>query len=241
MRDVLAAKFSDRGLAARLIATGDALLVESNTWCDQVWGDCTCPAHRAAPGGNLLGLALMDLRDTLTRRPAGQWVRVCCTGHRPGGIPARTRPWVIEELDRVAAKLAAEHGTRIAISGLAIGADLWWAQAARRAGLKVWGYSPCDDQDRHWTEDWKVQRRDVIAHAARVATLSPSFTGRVLQDRNTWMLRDADALVAVVDPRRRRGGTVDALRKARDDMPIIHIDVLNQRTTLAGNPTPHAA
>ncbi len=38
MRAVLAAKFSDLELRARLIATGTAELVEENTWNDRFWG-----------------------------------------------------------------------------------------------------------------------------------------------------------------------------------------------------------
>jgi len=37
MRAVLAAKFSDPDLRARLVATGSAELVEENTWGDRFW------------------------------------------------------------------------------------------------------------------------------------------------------------------------------------------------------------
>lgn len=66
MREVLAAKFADPELARRLLATGDANLVEGNTWHDNVWGSCTCdrPGCRGA-GRNLLGLELVRLRVRL--------------------------------------------------------------------------------------------------------------------------------------------------------------------------------
>lgn len=233
MRDVLAAKFTDPELATLLMSTGTALLIESNRWCDNTWGDCVCPKHRAKPGRNLLGLALMDLRAVLAPPPTGLWTRVMCTGHRPAGIPPQARRWVREELLRVARKLAAEHGTQIAISGLAVGSDLWWAQAAHEAGLRVWGYSPCDDQDARWTEDWKAQRRDVVKFASRVASLSERYTPAVLSERNTWMIRDAAAVVAVLDPRRTTGGTAAALRRIGEEMPVIKIDVIRQHTTIA--------
>ena len=59
MRAVLAAKFADPDLRARLIATGDADLVEENTWGDRFWG------RSRGVGKNMLGQLLMELRESL--------------------------------------------------------------------------------------------------------------------------------------------------------------------------------
>ena len=59
MRAVLAAKFSDPDLRARLVATGKAELVEENTWGDRFWG------RSRGAGKNMLGRLLMELRDSL--------------------------------------------------------------------------------------------------------------------------------------------------------------------------------
>ena len=40
MRTALQLKFSDPTLRAKLIATGDAELIEGNTWNDRFWGVC---------------------------------------------------------------------------------------------------------------------------------------------------------------------------------------------------------
>jgi hypothetical protein len=53
----------------------------------------------------------------------------------------------------------------------------------------------------------------------------------ILHARSEWMLRDCDTLVAVIDPRRRSGGTVTALRRVLPGTPVIHIDIHNLRTT----------
>jgi predicted NAD-dependent protein-ADP-ribosyltransferase YbiA (DUF1768 family) len=65
MRWTLARKFALTEHAALLAASGDAILIEGNTWHDGTWGDCRCgrPAC-AAPGHNLLGWMLMEHRDT---------------------------------------------------------------------------------------------------------------------------------------------------------------------------------
>lgn len=67
MYDALTLKFSTHSeLADSLVATENRLLVEGNTWHDQVWGQCTCPAHRDIAGQNALGILLMRLRLTIS-------------------------------------------------------------------------------------------------------------------------------------------------------------------------------
>lgn len=66
MRTLLRSKFQSIHLATMLIATDNALIVESNTWHDNVWGDCTCGRNSCSYAGfNLLGDMLMDLRSQL--------------------------------------------------------------------------------------------------------------------------------------------------------------------------------
>lgn len=60
MRTALQLKFSDPTLRAQLIATGDAELIEGNTWNDTFWGVCR------GTGRNMLGTLLMELRSSLT-------------------------------------------------------------------------------------------------------------------------------------------------------------------------------
>ncbi len=50
-------------LKQQLLATGDAILIEGNTWHDNFWGDCSCPKCENIAGKNNLGKLLMMLRD----------------------------------------------------------------------------------------------------------------------------------------------------------------------------------
>jgi ribA/ribD-fused uncharacterized protein len=61
MSEILRSKFSDAELKKRLLATGDAALIEANHWHDTIWGVCTCAKHQNT-GQNHLGRALMALR-----------------------------------------------------------------------------------------------------------------------------------------------------------------------------------
>lgn len=65
MRGVLQKKFSLLPwMGERLLATGSAVLVEGNDWCDTYWGVCRCTEHNGE-GANWLGLLLMETRNEL--------------------------------------------------------------------------------------------------------------------------------------------------------------------------------
>lgn len=59
MRSLLIVKFRATELAERLLDTGNARLIEGNTWGDQFWGVCD------GKGKNWLGKLLMETRAVL--------------------------------------------------------------------------------------------------------------------------------------------------------------------------------
>lgn len=59
MRKLVREKFTHIDLRDRLLATGDAKLVEGNDWNDTFWGVCN------GKGENWLGRILMEVRDEL--------------------------------------------------------------------------------------------------------------------------------------------------------------------------------
>ena len=68
MKDILLAKFMlNKELSDKLIATGDALLIEGNTWHDNYWGVCTCGTCAFEDRKNKLGVLLMEVRAELAR------------------------------------------------------------------------------------------------------------------------------------------------------------------------------
>jgi len=62
MRYLLWQKFSDSALRQRLLATGDAILVEGNTRHDCIFGRCHC-SKCGGTGLNWLGVLLMEIRQ----------------------------------------------------------------------------------------------------------------------------------------------------------------------------------
>src|SRR5206468_2508425 len=65
MLDLTRAKYSDPVLRGKLLATGDAILVEGNHWHDRYWGVCHCQ-RCGGRGENNLGRVLMRVRRELS-------------------------------------------------------------------------------------------------------------------------------------------------------------------------------
>lgn len=65
MLDIIRAKFSLPEMKEKLLATGEAELVEGNNHHDNLWGDCTCSRCAAKVGQNRLGKILMQVREEL--------------------------------------------------------------------------------------------------------------------------------------------------------------------------------
>lgn len=55
-------------IAELLIGTGDEILIEGNTWHDNIWGDCYCLRCADIKGQNFLGQILMNVRTELKER-----------------------------------------------------------------------------------------------------------------------------------------------------------------------------
>jgi ribA/ribD-fused uncharacterized protein len=67
MVDVLKSKFTQHpDIGEILKSTNDEEIIEDTTaWHDNIWGDCQCPRCKNKEGRNLLGKALMEVRDNL--------------------------------------------------------------------------------------------------------------------------------------------------------------------------------
>ncbi|NKS56209.1 hypothetical protein GS504_01095 [Rhodococcus hoagii] len=232
LREIVAAMTDDLVVAAALADTGDALLVAAGP--DKLWGRHRDRGYKTAIGRNELGRTWMRQRASDRGDAPDRWVRAAVTGHRehllsePG-----TRAWVQGELERLAGKLAADHGTQIAIAGMATGADLWWADAAHEAGLAVWAYQPNPEQTDGWKPEQISDHTRLLALAQRRVMVGGRPEKRSYHDRNALMLADSDVTISVRDPRIATGGTVAALRELGARRPVITVDVAARTTTIA--------
>lgn len=169
----------------------------------------------------------------------GTWDRVCATAHRD--IPANATAWLRYELDRGCAWLA-EHSTRVAVTGMARGGDLMWADSAHRAGLEVWAFVPFLEQTARWNkpdiaEWWRILELATVRHVVGEipdgvpAARRSAAVNQLMFARNRAMLDATQACLAVWDGRM-SGGTHGALcDAAKRRRPGVHLNPADHTIT----------
>ncbi|MEU4567042.1 hypothetical protein [Micromonospora sp. NPDC023956] len=172
------------------------------------------------------------------------WPTVMVTGHRPQHLPAADHDWIREQLDRIAVKLRDKHGTTTGITGMALGADMWWADSLYRAEVPYAAHIPFPQQPDPWPDPEAVaewHRLRALAADEHVYGNLDGLTGdtrkrravQLLHERNGGMLAASNAAVAVWLRGKRSGGTHSALLKAHQrGMPVVLVDVRSRFVTV---------
>jgi hypothetical protein len=143
------------------------------------------------------------------------WPMVMVTGHRPQHLRPADRGWVRSELDRLAVKLRDEHGTTTGVSGMALGADQWWADAVVRAGLHLEAHVPFPQQPDRWLAPDQREWRRLLGHASQTVTYGTGYGLHLLRKRNCGMVDISSAVIGVWLAGK-VSGTSHALRYALD-------------------------
>ena len=147
----------------------------------------------------------------------------CFTGHRPDKLPWGTREedprWVALK-GRIAAALEEEYaaGVRHFISGMARGADLYFAEAvlalrARRPGVTLECARPCESQADRWPEGERERYRSILERCDYETLVQHHYDRFCMMRRNRYMVDRSARLLAVYDgvP---QGGTAQTLAYA---------------------------
>lgn len=152
---------------------------------------------------------------------------LAATGHRPDKLGGYG-PDVFESLVNLAtgyfvlAKSAGAAPDGV-ISGMALGWDMAWAEAAYRSGLPFVAAVPFEGQERLWPDSSKRQHADLLKRAAQVVVVCPGgYDPQKMQTRNRWMVDHADGLVALWDGS--SGGTANCVKYAqRIGRPVVNL------------------
>lgn len=158
------------------------------------------------------------------------WPTVMVTGHRPQHLHPDARLLVRSELARLACKLRDERGTTVGVSGMAIGADLWWADAVVSHRMDLHAHVPFPQQPNKWREDDKAEWSRLLGLAVHTETYGLRYSVELLHARNRGMVRASDQCLAVwVEGK--DGGTRACLEYAvRRGMRPIWVDPVARRT-----------
>lgn len=106
----------------------------------------------------------------------------------------------------------------VGISGMALGADTWWAMALVDYGVPLHSYVPFPRQSSPWTDADKAVYTSLLAAADKVVTVCDKYHPWAFQKRNEAMVDalvdDEDCLLACWTGKE-SGGTWNCIRYAR--------------------------
>lgn len=147
-------------------------------------------------------------------------MRIGITGHRPNrmyGYDLTDSRW--ETLKNQLKEFLIQNNCSIALSGMALGVDMIFAQAV--IDLKEQGHDiklhcvlPCIDQDCMWSKQGKELYKNMLDKADKVKYISKYvYRPNCMQKRNEYIVDHCDLLMAVWDEIK-SGGTYRCIQYA---------------------------
>lgn len=158
----------------------------------------------------------------------------CFTGHRPMKLPwgmNENDPRCVELKAEISARLegAYELGYRNFICGMAIGCDMYFAEAvlelrAQHPDVRLEAAIPCGGQPERWQKKERLRYNKLIDSADEVNVLQIEYSPDCMMKRNRYMVDRSSMIIACFDGR--PGGTMSTLLYAqRAGLKVIICDV----------------
>ncbi len=158
----------------------------------------------------------------------------CFTGHRPMKLPwgaNESDPRCLELKAELAAKLEAayELGYRNFICGMAIGCDMYFAEAVLALrdtypNVRLEAAIPCGGQPDKWSKKDRLRYNSLIDAADKVSVLQTEYTPDCMMKRNKYMVDNSSMLIACYNGR--PGGTMKTILYAqREGLDVTIIDI----------------
>ena len=138
-------------------------------------------------------------------------ISCCFTGHRPTKLP-----WGSNENDPRCAALKEdlycnllgiyEAGYRHFICGMAIGCDMYFAEAVLRLkeiypDITLEAAIPCGSQPDRWNAGLRKRYNDILDKCSQVTVLQINYSPDCMQKRNQYMVDSSSLLLACFDGR----------------------------------------
>lgn len=173
---------------------------------------------------------IMELRTQIQE----QTNLIMITGHRPsklGGYQANpTQTWVKNKLRQTLGEAKAKWPDVEIISGMALGVDQWWCEAALELGLPYHAYIPFEGQESRWPQSSRNHWQYLVNNAASQTIVCPGgYAPWKMQRRNEAMVDTATHHVAVWNGDT-RGGTYNCVRYITSkDLPLYVINPVSKK------------
>lgn len=137
---------------------------------------------------------------------------ICATGHRPEKIGGYREGARIKLRELAIAYLGIQRPEK-AISGMALGWDTAFAEAAIILRIPLIAAVPFPGQERMWPQPSQATFQFILSQAAEVVEVSPGpYETWKMQVRNKWMVNHSDKVCALYDGS--TGGTANCLAYA---------------------------
>lgn len=140
--------------------------------------------------------------------------RVSFTGYRPQKLPffSEEDPMCVDLKNRIYRQVEKlyEHGADDFYTGMALGVDMWCAEAVLRLReihpeVRLNAVIPCRGQESRWSAREQQRYQKILAQCSKVMCLSEIYTKECMMKRNRALVELCDLLVAVFDGK--PGGT----------------------------------
>lgn len=140
--------------------------------------------------------------------------RVSFTGYRPQKLPffSEDDPMCADLKSRISREIEKlyENGAVEFYSGMALGVDMWCAEAVlllreKHPDVRLTAVIPCRGQESRWNPADQRRYHDILGKCDKVLCISESYTSDCMKKRNTALVDLCDVLVAVFDGK--PGGT----------------------------------
>lgn len=161
------------------------------------------------------------------------------TGHRPNKLPWKydeKAPGCIslkKQLAVIVSELA-ERGIVHYLSGMALGTDLWAADAVleirrQRPDIKLHCILPYCGQSNRWSSAYQEQYQEILERSDTIVRVRRDYKNGCLLERNYFMVNAASVVVAVFDGQYRSGtgSTVRYARKLGRELMILNPNTLS--------------
>lgn len=161
--------------------------------------------------------------------------QTCCfTGHRPVKLPwgaRETDPRCVALKGQIAATLDGiyESGYRRFICGMAIGCDMYFAEAVlalrqRHPDIVLEAAIPCDSQADRWNRPQREQYAALLGQCDLVTYVSHLYSPGCMMKRNQYMIDSSSLLLACFNGR--SSGTMSTILYAeRQGVRTIILDI----------------
>lgn len=162
------------------------------------------------------------------------------TGHRPdrlGGysnyvVKSQISSKLKECLERIKKTASQKELTPVAISGMALGVDQWWASEAIKQQVQCYAYVPFVGQERKWPIHAQENYKDILNKCHKEVIVSPEgYAHWKMHKRDRAMVDDADICIAVYDGKPGGGTatTLEYIRKQGKPCLVINPSTLEEK------------